>query len=102
LKFKFYATASFIVLKVNTQRSVLLGLYNPDLPAGRSVVPAGNVTIPINHLIPEMGDIVEVKYLYAYRESGSVYQPSYIGKRDDVNVEECTVSQLKYKPVNAE
>ena len=103
LKFKFYATASFIVRNVNTQRSVLLGLYNnvtiPSLPV---LMDAGNCTIPINHNVPQVGDIVEVKYLYAFKESGSVYQPSYLGKRDDVADAECTVAQLKFKPEEKE
>ncbi len=96
LKFKFYATASFIVKRVNTQRSVLLALYDEN---GKSVE-AGNVTIPINHEVPSELDIVEVKYLYAFKESGSVYQPSYLGKRDDVDAKECSTTQLKYKPTS--
>lgn len=63
---------------------------------GRSA-PAGNVTIPPNHAIPQMGTVVEVRYLYAHRESGAVYQPVYLGPRDDILVEDCMVDQLKYK-----
>jgi len=44
-----------------------------------------------------MGTLVEVRYLYAFRESGSIYQPFYLGERDDIPAEECTVDQLKYK-----
>jgi bifunctional non-homologous end joining protein LigD len=92
LKCKFYATASFIVGAVNKQRSVLLTLIN----AGKQV-PAGNVTIPANHKIPAVGEVVEIRYLYAFKESGSVYQPIYLGKREDLSKEECTVNQLKFK-----
>jgi bifunctional non-homologous end joining protein LigD len=92
LKHKFYATASFVVAAVNNKRSVALGLFqNGDM------VPAGNVTISINFDIPQEGDIVEVRYLYAFKESGSVYQPVYLGKRDDLDYDACVVSQLKYK-----
>ena len=44
-----------------------------------------------------MGAVVEVRYLYAYRESLCLYQPVYLGPRDDVEPGECLVSQLKFK-----
>lgn len=96
LKHKFYATASFIVVAINDKRSVALGLLDET---GRQIG-AGNVTISINFDIPQVNDIVEVRYLYAFKESGSVYQPVYLGKRDDIDREACTVSQLKYKAEN--
>jgi bifunctional non-homologous end joining protein LigD len=63
LKYKFYATATLRVIKINDKRSVGLGVY-----AGPGAVPSpvGNVTIPANHQIPKVGDLVEVRYLYAY------------------------------------
>ncbi len=97
LKFKFVETASFIVTGHNDKRSVALGLINE---AGETV-PAGNVTIPSNHAIPQMGTVSEVRYLYAHRESGAIYQPVYLGPRDDIPAEECTVDQLKFKPTAA-
>ena len=96
-KFKFCETASFIIGKVNQKRSVSLTLFDGD-----SVVPAGNVTIPPNHDIPSIGAVVEVKYLHAFKESGSIYQPVYLGVREDIRAEECTVNQLKYKAESAE
>jgi bifunctional non-homologous end joining protein LigD len=92
LKFKFVATVSAIVAKINQKRSVEVGLFN-----GRSLVSCGNVTIPANHQIPKVGDVVEVRYLYAYRESLALYQPVYLGPRDDVEPGECIVQQLKFK-----
>jgi bifunctional non-homologous end joining protein LigD len=92
LKFKFVETASFIVTGHNQKRSVTLGLYDGD-----EVVGAGNVTIPPNHAIPQVGTVVETRYLHAYRESGKIFQPIYLGKRDDIPAEECTVKQLKFK-----
>ncbi len=43
-----------------------------------------------------MNSVIEVRYLYAY-QGGSLYQPTYIGVRDDMRVEDCVISQLKYK-----
>ncbi len=92
LKLKFYETASFLVSQINEQRSVSLALLRGEQP-----VPAGNVTIPPNHAVPTQGDIVEVRYLYAFPESGCVYQPVYLGRRDDILRTACTTGQLKFK-----
>ncbi len=92
LKFKFVATASVVVARINVQRSVEVSLLQ-----GRNLVSCGNVTIPANHQIPRVGDVVDVRYLYAYRDSLALYQPVYLGPRDDVDAGECLVSQLKFK-----
>lgn len=92
LKYKFHETASFIVTKVNDKRSVSLILFEGD-----KVRPAGNVTIPPNHYVPVPGTVVECRYLYAFRESGSIYQPVYLGARTDIRAAECITAQLKYK-----
>lgn len=91
-KYKFYATASCIVLRVNKKRSIglkLLGMIKDH--------DVGNCTIPPNKEIPKVDDVVEIRYLYAYK-GGSLYQPTYLGVRDDVEHMECTMSQLKFKP----
>lgn len=94
LKHKFVETASFIVGAVHPKkRSVAVELLNGT---GKPV-PAGNVTIPPNRDIPEPGAIIEARYLYAFGESGSTYQPVYLGLRDDIDRSECTTSQLKFK-----
>ena len=36
--------------------------------------------------------------MYAHRESNALYQPVYLGSRADVDVAECLLTQLKYKP----
>ena len=92
LKFKFVESASFVVTSHNDKRSVSLGLYDGD-----KLVPVGNVTIPPNHAVPAVGEVCDARYLYAFRESGVIYQPVYIGKRCDISASECVTDQLKYK-----
>jgi len=97
LKHKFYATLSAVVAKVNPQRSVELRLLGKD-----GWQSAGNVTIPANHPVPKVGAVVEARYLYAFPESGSLYQPTYLGLRSDIGIEECIRSQLKFKATESE
>ena len=97
LKHKFVASLSAVVSKVNRQRSVGISLLGKS-----GWQSAGNVTIPPSYSVPLVGDIVEIRYLYAYPESDVLYQPVYLGLRDDVNGLECTISQLKYKPEEEE
>ena len=97
LKYKFYKSASCVVLKSNgNRRSVALGLLSSngdsDDPVG-----CGNVTIPANHEIPAAGNVVEVRYLYAYPESNALCQPVYLGTREDIPICECLLDQLSYK-----
>lgn len=92
IKCKFYSTCSAIVTNINNKRSVSLGLYK-----GNKLVNAGNVTISSNFEIPEIGNVVEVKYLYARKRSGSLYQPIYLGVREDIVEDECVQNQLKFK-----
>ena len=97
LKHKFVATLSAMVAKVNRQRSVELQLLGKD-----GWVSCGNVTIPANHNIPQAGQVVEIRYLYCFKESGVLFQPVYLGVRDDVDDTECLTSQLKFKPTDEE
>jgi bifunctional non-homologous end joining protein LigD len=92
LKLKFTATASCLVIgSTRGKRSIALQL------AGESGnVEVGNVTVPPNHPIPAPGSVVEVKFLYAYR-NGSLYQPVLLGIRDDLTASACRLDQLKYK-----
>lgn len=91
-KVKFYATCSAIATTGrNGKRSIGLELLDGD-----QMLAVGNVTVPANQAIPQPGDIVEVRYLYAY-PGGSLYQPVLLGVRDDIERETCQVSQLKFK-----
>ena len=91
LKHKFYKTCSCVVTKINQQRSV-----GVSLDRGTELEPVGNVTIPPNFNVPSLNDIVEVRYLYAFL-GGSLYQPTYLGCRTDIALEDCTMEQLVYK-----
>jgi bifunctional non-homologous end joining protein LigD len=95
LKHKFVKTASAIVSGHNQKHSVNLCLV--DQKTGKKI-PIGNVTIPQNETLPNIDSIVEVKYLYAMPNSNSLYQPSFLSKRDDIDSCECLMSQLEYKP----
>lgn len=94
LKFKFVATASCIVRGINDRNSISLDL----LDANGDRVDVGNCTVlkrgELAKIAPDT--VVEIRYLYAY-EGGSLYQPVYLGIRDDIDIEECRMSQLKYK-----
>lgn len=91
IKVKFWNSLSAVVSAVNAQRSVSL-----DLLDGTARLAVGSVTIPSNCEVPEVGDVVEVRYLYAY-EGGRLYQPVYLGTRKDVEPEECGESQRVFK-----
>ena len=80
-----------MVTKINQQRSV-----GVSLDRGTELEPVGNVTIPPNFNVPSLNDIVEVRYLYAFL-GGSLYQPTYLGCRTDIALEDCTMEQLVYK-----
>ena len=98
LKFKFTATATCTVLAPNDgKRSVALAVYQHP---GDGFVEIGNVTIPANFRIPASGSLVEVRYLYAYVD-GSLYQPVYLGERNDVDIAD-SVKSLKFKQGEAD
>lgn len=93
LKCKFTATLSAIVdSKVTGKSSFASFVYCLD----GSKMLLGNCTIPTGRDIPKAGAIVEIRYLYVLR-GGSLYQPVFLGVRDDVDPSECTESQIKYK-----
>ena len=84
--------ASLTLALSNRRSAIALLLFD-----NAKVRDAGNVTIPVNCEIPAVGSIVECRYLYAFRESGKIYQPVYLGVREDIDPEECTTAQLKFK-----
>ncbi len=93
LKFKLIESASVIVTAVSdNKRSVSMSVLDKN-----KEIAVGKVTIKANQDIPNIGDILEVQYLYAY-QGGSLFQPVCIGKRTDLERNDCTINQLKYKP----
>jgi bifunctional non-homologous end joining protein LigD len=90
LKYKFVETASVLVTAINGPRSIGIGFI--DQPGT-----AGNVALPSNHSVPKIGAVVEVRYLYAMPESLALYQPVYLGERDDIEPSECRSGQLKFR-----
>ena len=60
-------------------------------------VSVGNVSIPANAEIPEIGSLIDVRYLYAF-EGGSLFQPVFKGPRADIEPEECRLDRLSFKP----
>lgn len=93
MKNKFYKEASVVVLSKNEGKSsVWIGVLLPD----GSMTPIGNVTIPPNAAFPVDGSVIEVRYLYAYR-NGSLFQPTFKAHRTDVAINECGIGQLRYK-----
>lgn len=90
IKYKLYEECSVVVMGINDKRSVQVGVYDN----GRLTF-IGNVTIPPNKDIPAINDVIEVRYLYAYRD-GCLVQPTFQRPRTDVEPPECGSSQLKY------
>lgn len=92
VKFKFVATCSVIAGATNRgKRSVEMWIHD-----GGPGINVGNVTVYPNQEIPKRGQILEVKYLYAYK-GGSLFQPVLLGVRDDLAEHDCTIDQLKFK-----
>lgn len=93
-KYKFLETCTCIVVGVNQQRSVQLGLLN----GAQQKLQVGNVTIPANFPVPVVGDLVEVQYLY-FNPEGAFEQPVYLGKRNDIEPHEANLTQItRLKP----
>jgi len=100
VKFKFVSTASVVVMGHNKKNSISVGVYdhsNSIEKGFKSLIPIGNITT-IGHdrsKIP-IGSVCECRYLY-YFPGGSLYQPVYLGQRDDTYVSDCLLSKLKCK-----
>src|SRR5580704_2245511 len=99
-KCKFVATASFIVgpkpdkKADDGHRSIAVYLLDGDKPRFM-----GTVGVPDRYPLPRVEQIVEVRYLYCHPgPDGKLIQAKYFGTvRDDIEIAECNVSQLKVK-----
>jgi bifunctional non-homologous end joining protein LigD len=93
LKYKFVESCTCVVLERNKgKRSVQLGVKDNN----GAILFIGNVTIPANYDIPNPGQYVEIEYLYAYPDGGSLYQPQYKGVRADKTTAD-DYDSLKFK-----
>lgn len=109
LKLKFVTTAECVVLAVRDdgKESVRLGMYGPSVGA---FSPKGSIATKdrVMHDVGrasligkekngkiEVGDVVEVRYLYA-GAGNRLYQPTILRKRDDKLPEQCTTGQMKF------
>ena len=59
------------------------------------------VSFLANFDVPKINDIVEVRYLYAF-VGGSLFQPTFLGVRNDIESRDCRIEQLVYKQNNDE
>jgi bifunctional non-homologous end joining protein LigD len=104
-KCKFVTTASFLVgpkpekKADDGHRSIAVYLLDGDQERFM-----GTVGVPDRYLLPNEGQIVEVRYLYCHPgPDGKLMQAKYFGNvRDDVDHSECSVRQLKVKPTDSE
>ena len=92
IKYKFTQTCTCRVSGINEKgkRSVYIQALDD-----KKEVEVGKVTVLPNFEMPEVGTLVEVKYLYRHVH-GALYQPIYLGVRDDLD-EPDQVKTLKVK-----
>lgn len=92
LKFKFVAEATVRVRALNATKDS----FQMEMLDKGDWKYVGDCTYYTTKWIPRPGDIVEVRYLYAY-PGGALFQPFLKELRDDVDEGDCLISQLKYK-----
>lgn len=93
IKHKLWATVTCRVLTANAQRSIQVALRNEaDVE-----VFVGNVTVPSNQDIPEPDSLVNIRYLYCL-DGGSLYQPTLLHVRDDIDDADCIADLRKAPP----
>jgi ATP-dependent DNA ligase len=92
LKLKRTHTVDCVVMGRNVKRDLnfVLGLYHD----GDRLIHVGNASA-IGKPDAQVGDVVEVKYLYC-GSGNKLVQPSVIRMRDDKEAAECTTHQLRF------
>jgi len=92
LKLKFVEDATIMVSSVHpSKRSIGMIMWN-----GGMWTEVGNCSVPTNYVMPDVDDVCDIKYLYAYR-GGSIFQPVFKGRRLDLDATAAHINQLKYK-----
>lgn len=93
-KVKHYNTLDAVVTEMNRgdkDQAISIGLYQEG-----KLVDVGGCKVPVFHMKSmAVGDVVEIKYLYA-TEANHVYIPVFLRKRLDKPAEECYTTQLQY------
>lgn len=92
-KVKFTETVDCIILETwrEGRRSIRVGLYENG-----TMVDVGAITMTEENLaIATVGQVVEARYLYVAKDR-RLYQPRFLGFRDDKSPDECTIDQLKF------
>lgn len=96
LKAKLWTSADVVISEVGVEGklSVALQVYHQGQP-----LDVGSCKVKDEHFMATLsvGQVIEVKYLYATQKH-KLYQPSFLKIRTDKGPEECTLDQLK--PVN--
>lgn len=72
-----------------------------EIKDGENWTFVGNVTVPPNQKRPDVGEIVEVHYLYVSTVGGCLFQPVLLGYRTDLSESDCGIEQLQYKGVGS-
>ena len=95
LKMKFWRSATVRIASIHpTKRSVGMEMLSPD----GAWIGVGSVTVKANLAIPAIGARWEAKYLYAFPNGGSLFQPELLSERTDETTDpDCLMSQLEYK-----
>lgn len=92
LKDKFKASATFVVLSQNIGvDSVKIGAFDEY-----GVMQELNSVSKASRDIPD-GSIIEVEYLYANPATNALQQPVFKCLRPEQDINDCVISQLKYK-----
>ena len=93
IKFKFWKTGTFKVLALNLKRSVQAGVLEED----GNWFCVGNIPIPVNRQVPSVGDLIEVRYLYATLPGRQLFEATLLPSRTDVDDTDCRIGQLVYQ-----
>lgn len=94
LKLKFWESCDAVVTEVGREgkRSCAVSLWEEGL-----LIDVGSVAVT-EHMLQKLkeGDVIEVKYLYAFPDTKRLYQPSFLRLRTDKDSQECSIDQMKY------
>ncbi len=94
LKLKNWKLTTVVVVRQNdSKRSVVVAVVD----AQGELVEVGSVTIPQNAAIPEAGALIEVRYLYAFANGGSLFEPTFRRLRADQDRSQAGIERLHYK-----